>query len=61
MEDIVVGSSGAVHIASLDNIHWAGEQGCYKAGQAGATEMTNHSVSQEVSGDQIILNRSCVD
>ena len=60
MEDVVVFPPGAVHVPRLDHIHRAGEQGCYEPGQAGAAEMTNQAVSQEVSGDQRILKKSLV-
>ena len=58
VEDVGVGPPGAVHVPRLDHIHRAGEQSGYEAGHTGATEVTNQAVTEEVSGDQIILNRS---
>ena len=58
VEDVGVGPPGAVHIPGLDHVNGAGEQRCHEAGHTGSTEMTNHAVSQEVSGDEIILNRT---
>ena len=58
VEDVAVGPAGTVHVPRLDHIHGAGEQSGYEAGHTGATEVTNQAVTEEVSGDQIILNRS---
>ena len=55
VEDGLVGPAGAVHVPRLDDVHWAGEQRGDEAGHARSTEVTDHSVSQEISCDQEIL------